>query len=306
MKTLKKYSKQYDIDIIVKIDEEDPDKHKYHSVDLSITFSPTKGKDIDIKLNKLKNNYWYDICVVPVIELIDRVEDIGLDPINITYYFNALNRALPSLIFAPNNINSFYILKTIDKFIRSIKSNTITLAAIKGAIGYKYNEILRNSIEDNDDEILMYIEGAYDKRLYECRYIYCISSYYIFEVYSYNNIYDENISLAEFKHHGVFESETIVHKFIIPLNKISGVDEDILNEYFRKLHIMDQAYVENSNNLISHYDAENKEQQEELDKMTKASYLCLMYKELVYEDKFKDLLDYTLAYKFNEDLKEFM
>ena len=40
--------------------------------------------------------------------------------------------------------------------------------------------------------------------------------------------------------------------------------------------------------------------------MTKASYLCLMYKELVYEDKFKDLLDYTLAYKFNEDLKEFM
>lgn len=297
-KKISKYSKKHKYYITLNANLKEDD-----SIDVSIEMSDKDtGKKFNVNAHP-KNNYWHYLCVVPVAGLIDRLNDNNIDIVSIYDYFVRLNKAIPSMPYTTKNIDSFDALMAIDKFITSYKADTIGSALIKGAITSRYTKTLSDLI--TNAKPLMYINAGNDERLYECHSIKVLNNYSVWEVISYNNIFDEDESLEGFKHYGVFESGNIMERFIKPLDGLKGIDIPVIDEYFRKLHIMDQAYVENVNDKIKYYDANNEEYQKELSRLSELSYIALMYKELVYEDKFKDILDYTLSNKCNKDLAKF-
>ena len=286
-----KQTENYSIKIQMKYNKES--KKFIHMI---IEFNQNTDRKV-LDITKLRKNSWYYVCVKSVLNLINEDKDNLISGDEIMHYFSKLNEKLP-FISSPSK-DTFYTLDTIKSFIDGYKATTIGAAMIKAAITSVYFDRLAREILNFRDTD-MHIE--IDDRVYEAQDIEFFGRYYVLEVYSFNGNYINNW-LDDFKYYGTFQSKPIFERFVKPLNGITNVDNKLLDEYLTKLKVIDSVYTENPIEIAAKYITQVTPTG--ISFVFPASYLSLTYKEIVYEDKFKALLDYTLANEINSDLRVF-
>lgn len=290
-----KHTENYDISIKMKYGEE---SKKF--IHLIIELNQNADKQA-LGITKLKKNNWYYICVKSVLNLINEDKDNLILSDEIMYYFSKLNEKLP-FISSPSK-DTFYTLYMIKSFIDGYKATTIGTTMIRGAISSVYfDRLAREILNFRDTDMYIEIDDGNSSRVYEAQEIEFFGGYHVHEVYSFNGNYINNW-LDDFKYYGTFQSKPIFERFVKPLNGITNIDNKLLDEYFSKLRVIDSVYTENPIEIAAKYIMQITPTG--ITFVFPASYLSLTYKEIVYEDKFKALLDYTLANEINSDLRVF-
>ena len=290
-----KHAENYNIKIQMKYGEE---SKKF--IHLIIELYQNADKQV-LGITRLRKNNWYYICVKSVLNLINEDKDNLILGDEIMYYFSKLNEKLP-FISSPSK-DTFYTLNTIKSFIDGYKATTIGTAMIKGAISSVYfDRLAREILNFRDTDMCIENNESDSSRVYEAQEIEFFGGYHVHEVYSFNGNYINNW-LDDFKYYGTFQSKLIFERFVKPLNGITNIDNKLLDEYLSKLKVIDSVYTENPIDIAAKYIMQVTETTSTI--TFPVSYLSLTYKEIVYEDKFKALLDYTLANEINSDLRVF-
>ena len=290
-----KHTENYNIKIQMKYNKE---SKKY--IQLIIELDQNTDKKV-LGITKLRKNNWYYICVKSVLNLINEDKDNLILGDEIMCYFSKLNEKLPFISFPSKD--TLYTLDTIKSFIDGYKATTIGTAMIKAAITSVYfDRLARELLNFRDTDMHIEIDDGDSSRVYEAQEIEFFGGYHVHEVYSFNGNYINNW-LDDFKYYGTFQSRLIFERFVKPLNGIKNIDNKLLDEYLTKLKVIDSVYAENSIEIAAKY--VRQVTPTGISFVFPASYLSLTYKEIVYEDKFKALLDYTLANEINSDLRVF-
>lgn len=290
-----KHTENYDISIKMKYGKE---SKKFIQVIIELNQNTNKQA---LGITKLRKNNWYYVCVKSVLNLINEDKDNLILGDEIMYYFSKLNEKLP-FVSSPSK-DTFYTLNAIKSFIDGYKPNTIGTAMIKGAIVSVYfDRLAREILNFRDTDMCIEISDSDSNRVYEAQEIEFFGGYHVHEVYSFNGNYINNW-LDDFKYYGTFQSKLIFERFVKPLNGITNIDNKLLDEYLSKLRVLDQIYADNPIDIAAKYIMQVTETTNTF--IIPLSYLSLTYKEIVYKDKFKALLDYTLANEINSDLRVF-
>ena len=290
-----KHAENYSISIKMKYGEE---SKKY--IQLIIELNQNTDKQV-VCIIKIRRNNWYYICVKSVLNLINEDKDNLILGDEIMCYFSKLNEKLPFISFPSKD--TLYTLDTIKSFIDGYKATTIGTAMIKAAITSVYfDRLARELLNFRDTDMHIEIDDGDSSRVYEAQEIEFFGGYHVHEVYSFNGNYINNW-LDDFKYYGTFQSRPIFERFVEPLNGITNINNKLLDEYLTKLKVIDSVYTENPIEIAAKYITQVTPTG--ISFVFPASYLSLTYKEIVYEDKFKALLDYTLANEINSDLRVF-